>query len=50
MKIPYFDAHCDTIGMGLHSGCSLRRNTCHVDLERGCALGAMPSYLPCLAR
>ena len=39
MKIPYFDAHCDTIGMGLHSGCSLRRNTCHVDLERGCALG-----------
>lgn len=39
MKIPYFDAHCDTIGMGLNSGDSLRRSACHIDLERGRALG-----------
>ncbi len=39
MKIPYFDAHCDTIGMALDGDSSLRRNGGHVDLERGAALG-----------
>lgn len=39
MTIPYFDAHCDTIGMGLHDSNALRSNTCHIDLERGHALG-----------
>ena len=38
VKIPYFDAHCDTIGMALGARDSLRRN-CHcIDLERGAAL------------
>ena len=35
MKIPYFDAHCDTIGMGLKPGESLRDNKCCIDLTRG---------------
>ena len=35
MKIPYFDAHCDTIGMGLGPRDVLRRNRCCVDLDRG---------------
>ena len=39
MNIPYFDAHCDTIGMGLGAEDSLRRNSCAIDLERGAALG-----------
>ncbi len=38
MNIPYFDAHCDTIGMGLGEDYSLRSNCCHVDLKRGAAL------------
>ena len=37
MSIPYFDAHCDTITRGE----PLRRNGCHLDLERLCA------YSPC---
>lgn len=39
MKIPYFDAHCDTIGMALSAEESLRRNHHCIDLERGMALG-----------
>ena len=35
MKIPYFDAHCDTIGMALNGQDSLRRNSYHIDLQRG---------------
>lgn len=39
VKIPYFDAHCDTIGMALSTDDSLRRNRHCIDLERGAALG-----------
>ena len=39
MSIPYFDAHCDTIGMALREEDSLRRNSYCIDLERGRALG-----------
>ncbi len=39
MKIPYFDAHCDTIAMGLGAQDSLRSNRCHIDLQRGRDLG-----------
>ena len=39
MKISYFDAHCDTIGMALRDEDSLRRNSSHIDLQRGQALG-----------
>ena len=39
VKIPYFDAHCDTIGMALMKNDSLRRNPYHIDLERGKVLG-----------
>lgn len=35
MKIPYFDAHCDTIGMALNDKDSLRCNTHCIDLRRG---------------
>lgn len=31
--IPYFDAHCDTITAVLESGCALRENGLHVDLN-----------------
>jgi membrane dipeptidase len=37
MKIPVFDAHCDTIFEAARQGKSLRRNDLHIDLERGCA-------------
>lgn len=30
-----FDAHCDTLTTAYRCGQGLRRNTCHVDLERG---------------
>ena len=39
MKISYFDAHCDTVGMALRDKDSLRRNSSHIDLQRGQALG-----------
>ena len=39
VKIPYFDAHCDSIGMALGEQDSLRRNKHSVDLERGKKLG-----------
>lgn len=41
MKISYFDAHCDTIGMALQKQQdSLRGNPYHIDLQRGKALGS----------
>ena len=42
MKIPVFDAHCDTIFEAARQGKSLRRNDLHVDLERG--KGAFTPY------
>ena len=39
MNIPYFDAHCDTIGMALNDKDSLRCNPHCVDLQRGRQLG-----------
>ena len=39
MKIPYFDAHCDTISMALREEDSLRCNPYRVDLQRGGELG-----------
>lgn len=40
MKISYFDAHCDTIGMALQKQQdSLRSNPYHIDLQRGKTLG-----------
>ncbi|NCC68340.1 MAG: membrane dipeptidase, partial [Clostridia bacterium] len=41
MKIPVFDAHCDTIFEASRQGKSLRRNDLHIDLERG---GAFTPY------
>ena len=35
MKIPYFDAHCDTISMALRPQDSLRSNPYRIDLQRG---------------
>lgn len=35
MKIPYFDAHCDTISRGAHHCWDLKENSGHIDLERG---------------
>ena len=50
MKLPVFDLHCDTalglIGSDLMPGASLRRNNCHVDLERAKELGG---YCQCFA-
>lgn len=34
MKIPYFDAHCDTISCCRRDGRSLRKNAGHLDLDR----------------
>lgn len=35
MNIPVFDAHCDTISKVQSKGGRLRRNSYHIDLERG---------------
>ena len=35
MKIPVFDAHCDTILEAKDKNCGIRENTLHVDLKRG---------------
>ncbi len=40
-RIPYFDAHCDTLFRCLETGESLRRNGGHVDLERLSAYAPM---------
>ena len=39
MKLSYFDAHCDTIGMALRPEDSLRSNPHRIDLQRGAKLG-----------
>ena len=44
MKIPYFDAHCDTIGMALSDRDTLRCNTHCIDLRRGGQLGRYAQF------
>ena len=39
MKIPFFDAHCDTVSRGRYHHWPLRENPGHIDLERARALG-----------
>lgn len=50
MKIPVFDLHCDTalalIGHEDRPARKLRKNDCHIDLERASALGG---YCQCFA-
>ena len=50
MNIPVFDLHCDTalalLGDNLRQAGSLRRNNCHIDLERAKTL---PGYAQCFA-
>ena len=50
MNFPVFDLHCDTVGgllgRDLQNGASLRRNSLHIDLERGAGL---PGYCQCFA-
>ena len=38
MKIPFFDAHCDTVSRGSYHHWPLRENPGHIDLERARAL------------
>lgn len=50
MNIPVFDLHCDTalalLGEDHNSAGSLRKNDCHIDLERAKVL---PGYAQCFA-
>lgn len=50
MNFPVFDLHCDTVtellGRDLKNGVSLRKNSLHIDLERGAKL---PGYCQCFA-
>ena len=50
MNIPVFDLHCDTalalLGHGEKPERSLRKNDCHIDLERA---GALTGYCQCFA-
>ena len=50
MNIPVFDLHCDTaLALLGHGDCperSLRKNDCHIDLERA---GALSGYCQCFA-
>lgn len=50
MNFPVFDLHCDTalalLGESLREAGSLRKNECHIDLERASAL---PGYAQCFA-
>lgn len=50
MNFPVFDLHCDTalalLGDDLRQAGSLRKNRCHIDLERAQAL---PGYAQCFA-
>lgn len=39
MKIPFFDAHCDTVSRCSYHNWALRENPGHIDLARGRALG-----------
>lgn len=40
MKLRLFDGHCDTAFELWHRGEGIKRNTCHIDLEKAAALGA----------
>ena len=50
MNFPVFDLHCDTayalLGKSMCEAGSLRKNECHIDLERASAL---PGYAQCFA-
>ncbi len=50
MNFPVFDMHCDTalalLGENLRQAGSLRKNECHIDLERASTL---PGYAQCFA-
>ena len=50
MNFPVFDLHCDTalalLGENLRQAGSLRKNECHIDLERAAVL---PGYAQCFA-
>lgn len=50
MKFPVFDLHCDTalalLGESLREMGSMRKNNCHIDLERAKTL---PAYAQCFA-
>lgn len=50
MNFPVFDLHCDTalalLGEDLRQAGSLRKNECHIDLERASTL---PGYAQCFA-
>lgn len=50
MNFPVFDLHCDTalalLGENLRQAGSLRKNECHIDLERASVLGG---YAQCFA-
>lgn len=50
MNFPVFDLHCDTalalLGENLRQAGSLRKNECHIDLERAATL---PGYAQCFA-
>ena len=45
MDIPVFDLHCDTVDKLVKSS-ALRKNTDHIDLERG---ESLPGYAQCFA-
>lgn len=50
MNVPVFDFHCDSafklLGEDLNQAGSLRKNACHIDLERA---GKLPGYAQCFA-
>ena len=50
MNFPVFDFHCDTalglLGKDMNSQGSLRKNNCHIDLERAKTNGG---YAQCFA-
>ena len=50
MNIPVFDFHCDTafalLGDNMNSAGDLRKNTCHIDLDRASKLAG---YAQCFA-
>lgn len=44
MKIPYFDAHCDTVSRGEYHSWDLKENPGHIDLQRSRALGRYAQF------
>ena len=46
MNFPIFDLHCDTALKLRANEVGLRKNNCHVDLERA---GKFPGYVQCFA-